>query len=190
VTDRHLAPHELQKLVDGEEVDSALLMHLERCEHCREELEAQHRVVALLESLPRFQPAPLFTYRVMREVNVFEPWYVTLADTVRKLVPRSRPGRVAVISLGVLAAFVVTAVSLWVVRNAALLTSLAGVAMGRARQAVANVLGGLGERLGIGTPFRGEEPVLLGALAVLVMVLGVAAVLRLMIGGARRSGVR
>jgi hypothetical protein len=190
VTERHLAPDELQKLVDGEEVDSTLLMHLERCGHCRGELEAQRKVVALLESLPRFQPAPLFTYRVMREVNVFEPWYVTLADTVRKLVPRSRKGRVAGISLGILAALVVTAVSVWVVRNAALLTFMAGVAMSRVRQTVANVLGELGERLVAGTPVQGQEPVLLGALAVMVLVLGVAAVLRRMIGGARRSGVR
>ena len=65
MTERHLAPDELQLLVDGEGVDSTRLMHLERCAHCRGELEAQRRVVALLESLPRFQPAPLFTYRVI-----------------------------------------------------------------------------------------------------------------------------
>lgn len=190
MTERHLAPDELQLLVDGEGVDSTRLMHLERCAHCRGELEAQRRVVALLESLPRFQPAPLFTYRVMGQVNVFEPWYVTLADTARKLVPRSRRGRAAAISVGTLGALLLTAASVWVVRNAALLAFLAGVAIGRLRQAAANLLGELGERLGMGTPLQGQEPVLLGVLAVLVIVLGVAAVLGLVIGGARRSGVR
>jgi hypothetical protein len=48
---------------------------------CRTELEAQQRLVGSLEKLPHFTTSPLFAYRVMREVQVFEPWHVAAMNS-------------------------------------------------------------------------------------------------------------
>ena len=93
---RHLLPDEIELLVDGEEGfgTAPLVAHIERCEQCRIELDAQKRVAAELERLPHFMPSPLFAYKVLKSVQVFEPWQVTAADTARRFVPQSRLGRV------------------------------------------------------------------------------------------------
>ncbi|NUQ12691.1 MAG: hypothetical protein HUU26_10265, partial [Gemmatimonadaceae bacterium] len=89
---RHLTPHEFDLLVDGEEGFGVapLRAHVDQCAACRQELEAQTRVVEALENLPHFSPSPLFAYRVMREVQVFEPWHVALRDQVARALPRSQ----------------------------------------------------------------------------------------------------
>jgi hypothetical protein len=188
VTERHLAPEEVQLLAEGERASGWLLEHLERCVHCHSEVEAERRLVSQLESLPRLQPAPLFTYRVMRQVNVFEPWYVALADTIRKLTPRSRSGRIAASVLAAVAALVITAGSLWVARNLALLAFLAGVVASRVRQTVAQTLLALADALGIASQLQGTQLLVVTVVTTLLTVLGVAAALRYLLAGARRPG--
>ena len=93
---RHLTPQEIDLLVDGEEGFgiAPLAAHIEECVTCRTELEAQQELVGSLEQLPHFTPSPLFAYRVMREVQVFEPWHVAAMNSVQRFIPRSRPARV------------------------------------------------------------------------------------------------
>ena len=82
---RHLTPQELDLLVDGEEgaVVAPLLAHLDECVTCRTEFENQQQLVTTLEQMPHFTPSPLFAYRVMKKVEVFEPWHVTALHTWR-----------------------------------------------------------------------------------------------------------
>ncbi len=93
---RHLHPNEFDLLLDGDVGFglAPLKAHLRQCDACRTELEEARRVVAALDELPHFAPSPLFAERVMASVQVHEPWYVTLRDTVESLVPRSRPARI------------------------------------------------------------------------------------------------
>lgn len=93
---RHLLPSEFDLLLDGDVGFgvAALRAHARHCPQCRAELEEQRRVVTLLEELPDFAPSTDFADQVMARVQVFEPWHVTARDSLRRLVPRSRPLRV------------------------------------------------------------------------------------------------
>jgi hypothetical protein len=93
--DRHLLPDEIDSLLDGEVGfgTAPLKAHVRQCEACRGELEAARALVRQLEHLPRFAPTPLFEQRVMAQVQIFVPWHVTALDTVRGVLPQSRPGR-------------------------------------------------------------------------------------------------
>ena len=93
---RHLHPNEFDLLLDGDIGFGVapLKAHVRSCAQCRAELDEARRVVALLEELPHLAPSPLFADRVMAHVQVFEPWHVTARDTLRRLVPASRPARV------------------------------------------------------------------------------------------------
>jgi len=98
VEHRHLLPDEIDLLVDNEEGFGVapLRAHLESCPSCRAEFESQQRVVVALESLPHASPSPLFTYKVIKNVQMFEPWHVAALDSVRRMIPSSRPGRLVV----------------------------------------------------------------------------------------------
>lgn len=132
---RHLTPNEFDLLVDGEEGFGVapLRAHVEQCEACRGELEAQQRLVGSLESLPHFAPSPLFAYRVMREVQVFEPWHVTAVNSVQRYVPRTRPARVLAAGLAGVAATTLTAGTLWLASRLDAVAFVASVAVERMR---------------------------------------------------------
>jgi hypothetical protein len=119
VKHRHLTPQEFDLLVDGEEGAGVapLLAHIEECVTCRTELENQHMLVTTLEQMPHYTPSPLFAYRVMRKVEVFEPWYVTALNTVKRFVPSSRPARALAVGVGALVATFVTAGTIWRLRS-------------------------------------------------------------------------
>jgi hypothetical protein len=110
-----LTPQEIDLLVDGEEGFgiAPLAAHVEGCVTCRTELEAQQRLVASLEKLPHFTPSPLFAYRVMREVQVFEPWHVAAMNSVQRFIPRSRPARVMAAGLAGAVATTLTIATVW-----------------------------------------------------------------------------
>ena len=93
---RHLLPAEIDLLLDGEVGfgTAPLKAHVRRCEDCRSELDAARSLVRRLEHLPRFAPPPLFAQRVMARVHVYVPWYITVLDRLRALVPQSRPARI------------------------------------------------------------------------------------------------
>ncbi len=140
---RHLLPNEIDLLLDGDAGFglTPLRAHVRRCARCQAEVEAAREVFALLGEMPHFAPAPGFADRVMTQVQVFEPWHVTLRDTVLGLVPRSRPMRVLAGAGALVTAVVVSALSIALLgRLDAVLFGWQLVA-GRARDAM---LGGLG----------------------------------------------
>ncbi|HZF68630.1 MAG TPA: hypothetical protein VEZ47_11365, partial [Gemmatirosa sp.] len=99
--DRHLLPHEFDVLLDGDSGFGLgpLRAHVRDCAECRAEFEEAQAVLAELDRLPHLAPTPGFADRVMTEVQVFEPWHVALADTVRGFVPTS-PAMRAVAAAG------------------------------------------------------------------------------------------
>lgn len=140
---RHLQPNEIDLLLDGDAGFglAPLKAHVRGCAHCQGELDAARRVVELLDDLPHFAPPPLFAERVMSRVQLFEPWHVTLRDSVLRAVPRSRPARALAAVGGLTMALLVS------VGAVALLGRLDVVlfgwqfAVGRARTAVVSMVG-------------------------------------------------
>ena len=132
---RHLTPQEIDLLVDGEEGFGMppLAAHIGECVTCRTELERQHRLLNSLEKLPHFNPSPLFAYRVMKKVQVFEPWHVTATNTVRRFVPRSRPARVLAVGVAGVVATTLTVASVWMASRLDAVAFLGGVALQRMR---------------------------------------------------------
>ncbi len=69
----HLAPEQLQDLIDGRlaaRIRAPIESHLESCAVCRTELEAFRRVAVALDELPRLTPSHEFSERVMAGVRV------------------------------------------------------------------------------------------------------------------------
>jgi hypothetical protein len=112
----HLASEDIDFLLDGDEGFGShpLRKHLEACAECRARLESARAVNALLEHLPHTSPAPGFADSVMSRVNVFEPWYITLAGAVRNVIPRTRPVRALVAAGAGIAAVTVSALAIWI----------------------------------------------------------------------------
>ena len=108
-----------------------LAAHISECVTCRTELESQQRLVGSLEKVPHFTPSPLFAYRVMKKVQVFEPWHVTATNTVKRFVPRSRPARVLAAGVAGVVAATVTAGSVWMASRLDAVAFLGGVAVQR-----------------------------------------------------------
>lgn len=140
---RHLLPDEIDLLVDGEEGFgmAPLAAHVEQCAHCRAEVDKQLKLVSALERLPHFEPSPLFAYRVMRDVQVFEPWHVAVLDSVRRFVPRSRPARVLAAASAGFVAVTLTLAALWIGSQLGTVALLANVATERLRASVLDLLG-------------------------------------------------
>lgn len=146
---RHLLPDEIELLVDGEEGFgmAPLVAHIERCESCRREVDAQRRVVAELESLPHFAPSPLFAYKVMKNVQVFEPWHVSAMDTLRRFVPQSGVGRVLAGSVAVMVTMTLTLISSWIVLRYDNAAFVFNVAMARLRDVALQLTSAMGTAL-------------------------------------------
>ena len=132
---RHLTPQEFDLLVDGEEGFgiAPLAAHIDECVTCRTELEEREQLVTTLEQMPHFTPSPLFAYRVMRDVQVFEPWHVAAMNSVKRFVPRSRPARVLAAGLAGIAATTLTAGTVWMASRLDAVAFLAGMALERMR---------------------------------------------------------
>jgi len=140
---RHLLPDEIDLLLDGEAGFGVapLKAHVRSCPECAAELESARLVVAELEALPHLAPSPLFAQRVMAQVQVFEPWHVALLDTMRRLVPQSRPARALAGAGAVSVASVLTLALLWLGARLDILTMLGGTALDRAQVAARGLLG-------------------------------------------------
>ncbi len=113
---RHLLPEEIALLVDDEEGFgiAPLREHEASCALCRERVETERALIELIEHLPYAAPSAGFQDRVLREVQIFEPWHVAAMDTVRRLVPPPGPWRVVASAGLVGAACSMTAIVLWV----------------------------------------------------------------------------
>src|SRR5687767_4502758 len=113
---RHLLPDEFDLLVD-EEIGFGvpeLQAHVRECDKCRIELDSARTVMSTIESLPHLSPSPLFAEKVMAQVNVFEPWHVAAANTIRALVPRHRPVRIALGAAALTSCVTLTTIFVWI----------------------------------------------------------------------------
>lgn len=139
---RHLLPDEFEDIIDGDvgEDAAALREHLEQCDECKAELAKRHELSTTLEHLAHHGPAPLFSYRVMSQVQVFEPWHVALRDSVRRLVPQTRAARWVAGVTAVLVASFLTVAGVWAALNSESAWLFAEVGVKRVR---AGVLGGI-----------------------------------------------
>jgi hypothetical protein len=196
VINRHLLPNEIDLLVDGDVGFGVapLRAHVRQCAECRAEVDEALVVVNALEEIPHISPSSLFADRVMSQVQVFQPWHVAARDSVRRLVPRSLPARIAAGAIGAVAASVLGLISLWIGSRLDVLTFLSGAAVQRGREVAAVVAEGL-----VGAAFG---PVALGVframgtagLVVSTIALLIAAtaavygVRRLAVASSRRAG--
>ena len=137
---RHLLPDEIDLLLDGEVGfgTTPLKSHVRQCAVCRAELESARALVSELEHLPRLVPSPLFASRVMSQVQVFVPWHVALIDTVRGLVPRSRPVRALAGAIALVVAVALTIGSVWLLARLDTAIFATNLVLDRAREAVVN----------------------------------------------------
>ncbi|HEV8362714.1 MAG TPA: hypothetical protein VGQ52_04290 [Gemmatimonadaceae bacterium] len=139
---RHLLPDEFEDILDGDAGDDApaLRDHLDTCADCKAELTRRSELSRELEHLPHLGPAPLFSYRVMSQVQVFEPWHVALRDSVRRLVPQTKAARWIGGVTAVMIAAVMTMAGIWAALNTESAWLFAEVGVKRVR---AGVLGSI-----------------------------------------------
>jgi hypothetical protein len=137
VEHRHLLPDEFEDILDGDvgEASAALRDHLDGCAECRAELTKRSELSRALDQMAHLGPAPLFSYRVMSQVQVFEPWHVTLRDTVRRLIPRTPAARWIAGVTAVAVASIITMAGIWAALNFESAWLFAEVGVKRARTA-------------------------------------------------------
>lgn len=138
---QHLLPDDFEDLLDGDESEaaSAHREHLDRCAECRAEWAKRNQLTRALDQLPHHGPAPLFAYRVMSHVQVFEPWHIALRDSVRRLIPRSSGARWAAAATAIFIATAMTVGGVWVALNGEKAFLFADVGVRRARTAFLNM---------------------------------------------------
>jgi len=142
VKHRHLLPEEIDQLLDGEEGFGVapLRTHLDECPDCQGKYRTLATVVSGLESLPLIAPSPVFTDKVMSQVQVFEPWHVALRDNIQRLMPQSSVGRVFAGATGGIMAVAMTVVAVWLGRRADAVLFLADLVIQRTRDGLAGAL--------------------------------------------------
>ena len=190
---RHLLPEEIDQLLDGEVGfgTAPLKQHVRTCAECRAELESARVLVDRLEGLPRFTVSPRFTDEVMSRVQLFVPWHVALADSLRGMVPTQRRWRTAAwTGVAALASLVLLA-ALWVVTRLDAVLFALELGVDRVRMAGAGALSNIVVSLFGDTAARAlTSSGMVGfAVALLVMVLTAIAALgalRVVVAGARR----
>jgi hypothetical protein len=189
VDHRHLTPQEFDLLVDGEEGlgVAPLLAHIEECVTCRTELEDQQKLVTTLEQMPLFTPSPLFAYRVMRNVEVFEPWHVAALNSIKRFVPRSRPARILAAGLAGVMAITLTAGSIWLSTRLDAVAFLTGMALERTRGLGSQAANGfVSSALGAGSAVSGTTSLALAAAGFVAAVAISALGLRALAAASRR----
>src|SRR5579859_7705567 len=132
---RHLTPEEIDLLADAQAghafVPAVTADPIGDCAHCRARLQDATALVNLLDGLPRLAPAHTFSDRVMVQVPVFVPWWVSLRDTVKPWIPASHPARIGLGVLATAAASVISVVFLWVMTQTDVLAMASGAAGNR-----------------------------------------------------------
>lgn len=191
----HIQPEEIDLILDGDEgfATHPRRKHLEACAECRAELERAREVNALLESLPHMPPRPDFAASVMARVQVFEPWHVTLLDTVKSLIPRRGPWRIATgIGLGG-ATLSVSALVIWIslkIDLAIYAVQMAGTRLQTASVSAANsvVSSMFGDEALVVIRDGGVSTLLIAITAFLLTLAGATIGLRRLLISARRRG--
>lgn len=180
---RHLLPDEFDLLID-EEIGFGvpeLQTHVRECDRCRIELDSARTVMSRIESLPHLPPSPLFAEKVMAEVNVFEPWHVAAANTIRALVPRHRPVRIALGAAALTSCFTLTTMAVWIASRFDSALLLAGMAYESAAAAALGALTAIVGPRAVETLQTGGTPMVL----TLASVMAVAAIASII--GIRRA---
>jgi hypothetical protein len=101
--------------------------------------------------MPHFAPSPLFAERVMARVQVFEPWHVTVLDSLKRWLPASRSARVLAMATTSVFALVASVLAVWVTVRLDAFLFFVGVAGQRARSAFFDAAGSaIAETFGTG----------------------------------------
>ncbi|MFN2399834.1 MAG: hypothetical protein ABR543_14535 [Gemmatimonadaceae bacterium] len=142
---RHLLPNEIDILLDGEAGfgSQPLLSHVRHCEGCRAEFEKARELVRDLEHLPHYAPSPRVTAEIMASVQIFVPWHIALADTVRSWLPQSRPARVvAGVGFGS-AALILSLATVWLLARLDVVMFAIQFVVERARESAVAAISGV-----------------------------------------------
>ncbi len=190
--ERHLLPEEIDLLLDGEVGFGTppLKAHVRSCAACSSELEGARAIVRQLEHLLHIAPSPLFASRVLSRVQLFVPWHVALLDSVRALIPQSRPLRVAAAGVFAAIAIALTLVSVWVFTRIDAVMFAADLVLERIRNAALGaVASGISALFG-----EAARPLLAGGAgglamaALLLVVTGAAAATMIRVAAVRARG--
>jgi len=179
VNHQHLRPEDIDRLIDDETGPDAraLRSRLDECAECRARLAAQEQVVALLEELPRHAPSHRFADRVMAEVPVFVPWYVTAGETLRRYTPVGRRARLLAFGLAATAGSLLTMAIVWAASRPDLVLLGIEVAESRTRSLLASASAGLagplfGTQVGAATSGAGTLGLVILGLVILAATVG------------------
>ena len=155
---------------------------------CRTQVEEQQQLVTTLEQMPHFTPSPLFAYRVMRKVQVFEPWHVAAVNSIRRFVPRSRQARIVAAGVAAVVATTLTAGTVWMASRLDAVAFLASVALARVRGLGTDAASGfVSSTLGPTSPgFGGSTGLMLAVSGFLAVVAVSAFGLRAIAAASRR----
>ena len=190
--ERHLLPEEIDLLLDGEVGFGTppLKAHVRSCAACSNELESARALVRQLEHLPHIAPSPLFANRVMTRVQLFVPWHVALADSVRGLIPQSRALRVAAAGIFATIAFALTLVSVWAFSRIDAVMFTADLVLDRMRSAAFGAIAsGVSALFGdAARPLLAGGTLGLAAAALLLLVTGAAATAMIRVAAGRARG--
>lgn len=142
---RHLLPNEIDLLIDGEVGFGVtpLKAHVRGCPDCRARVDQARTVVTALEHLPHLAPSSMFADRLMSQVNVFVPWHVAALDSLKTLVPASRPARYLAGAVAASMALVMTSVSLWLLTRLDMFMFFADLVGSRVRGYMVTAFGDL-----------------------------------------------
>jgi len=189
---RHLLPEEIDLLLDGEEGFGVnpLKAHLAQCAGCRAEYEAQREVALALEGLPHIAPSFRFADKVMANVQVFEPWHVSLRDSIRRALPTTQVGRTLVFGTGGVMAVSMTLLTVWLAHRADAVLFLGALVGQRLREFVAGgvhdaVVATVGQGAATTVSSNGLVGVGIALSALAVAILGTAFGLKTLASAAR-----
>ena len=112
---RHLLPHEIDLLVDGNASRgiAALRARVEACDDCRAQYDALRRVSDAVDAVPHFMPRLRFADAIMRKVQVMAPWHVGLAGSVRRFIPEGAVPRRLILTGAALMGVAISGAAAW-----------------------------------------------------------------------------
>lgn len=167
-----------------------LKAHLAQCAGCRAEFEAQREVAVALEELPHIAPSARFSDKVMANVQVFEPWHVSVRDNLRRALPRTQVGRALVFGTGGVMAVTMTVLTVWLAHRADAVLFLGTLIGQRTREAISGgmhdaVVATVGQGAATTVASNGLPGVAVAASILAIAVLGTAFGLKTLASAAR-----
>ncbi|MEO7964249.1 MAG: hypothetical protein ABIT38_10120 [Gemmatimonadaceae bacterium] len=147
-----------------------------------------------LEGLPHVLPSARFAERVMRKVEIFEPWHVAWRNTVRGWFPRTQTGRTLVLGTGGVMAVTMTILTVWLLQRADALLFVGNLAAQRTRGALFDsghslLVGLVGRNTAVALSSNGALGIVAVLATVALAVFGTAYGLKSLASVARRRRV-